>query len=123
MTETWLTDFIFNQELLPHNFIIQCNCKTRGGVLIATKNNIPALLISKHDHIEFISLQFGFCQGHTTNHQLLLFLNKVHQSLNHNATYDIIYLDFHKAFNSVPHNELLMKLCKIGITGNWQFWI
>ena len=58
VTETWLTDFIFNQELLPHNYIIHRNDrKSRGGgVLIATKNNIPAMLISKPDHIEIISL-------------------------------------------------------------------
>ena len=67
--------------------------------------------------------QFGFRQGHSTNQQLLLFLNEVHQSLNHSATCDVICLDFRKAFDSVPHNELLMKLWNIGIKGNWWLWI
>ena len=68
--------------------------------------------------------QFSFCQeGHSTNQQLLIFLNKVHQSLNHSATCDVIHLDFRKAFDSVPHNELLMKLWNIGITGHWWLWI
>ncbi len=31
---------------------------------------------------------------------------------------DIIYLDFQKAFDSVPHGRLLIKLQKIGIVGN-----
>ena len=54
---------IFNQELLPHNYIIHRNDrKTRGGgVLIATKNNIPATLTSKPDHIEIISLHLTLC--------------------------------------------------------------
>ena len=30
---------------------------------------------------------------------------------------DIIFLDFKKAFDSVPHDELLLKLRKIGISG------
>ena len=63
--------------------------------------------------------QFGFRHQHSTTLQLLLFLNRVHNSLNSNASCDVIYLDFCKAFDSVSHNELLIKLWNIGITGNW----
>ena len=67
--------------------------------------------------------QFGFRNSHSTNQQLLLFLHMVHQSLNCNSNCDVIYLDFRKAFDSVPHNELLIKLWSIGITGNCWYWI
>ena len=43
--------------------------------------------------------------------------------MNINARCDVIYLDFRKAFDSVPHNELLLKLWNIGITGNTWLWI
>jgi hypothetical protein len=34
-----------------------------------------------------------------------------------------VYLDFRKAFDSVPHDELLYKLWALGITGPLWFWI
>ena len=35
---------------------------------------------------------------------------------------DVIYLDFAKAFDKVPHNELLFKLESLGIRGNLLAW-
>ena len=36
---------------------------------------------------------------------------------------DTIYLDIRKAFDTVPHNELLIKLRAMGISGNlWQWF-
>ena len=58
VTETWLTDFIYDQEILPSNYSIHRNDrKSRGGgVLIAIKNNIRATVISKPNHLELVSL-------------------------------------------------------------------
>ena len=67
--------------------------------------------------------QFGFRRCHSTVQQLLLFLSKVNDSFDNNASCDTIYLDFRKAFDSVPHNELLFKLWKIGITSNVWYWL
>ena len=47
---------------------------------------------------------------HTSqNYQLFLFCS-------HKTQIDTIYLDFTKAFDRVPHNELLLKLWSVGIT-------
>jgi len=35
---------------------------------------------------------------------------------------DAIYLDFHKAFDRVPHNELLVKLWSVGVTDSLWLW-
>ena len=69
------------------------------------------------------SSQFGFRPCHSTNQQLLLFIDRIHHSLNSNASCDVLYLDFRKAFDRVPHNELLLKLWNSGITGNCWYWI
>ena len=36
---------------------------------------------------------------------------------------DVVYLDFAKAFDSVPHEGLLQKLFAYGISGNLLSWI
>ena len=66
--------------------------------------------------------QFGFRQLHSTTQQLLIFLNNVHRALNNSPQCDIIYLDIKKAFDSVPHQELLLKLWKAGVVGSLWRW-
>ena len=68
-------------------------------------------------------VQYGFRQKHSTLQQMLVFLNKVYDSIHRNAQTDIVYLDFKKAFDTVSHSELLYKLWSFGITGNLWRWI
>ena len=56
----------------------------------------------------------------STLQQLLVFLNCIHE--NSKDQVDIIYLDFAKAFDRVPHNQLLLKLWSIGITNDLWLW-
>jgi len=58
--------------------------------------------------------QFGFQSNSSTLQQLLIYFN---QLITSKDKIDVIYIDFQKAFDSVPLNELLMKLWNIGITG------
>jgi len=59
--------------------------------------------------------QFGFCKNKSTLHQLLLYFNDLYSSKEQK---DCVYLDISKAFDSVPHSKLLLKLWHVGITGN-----
>ena len=65
--------------------------------------------------------QFGFIPGRSCLQQLLLYMHEL-VSANNNQDADVIYLGYHKAFDSVPHNELLLKLWKHGITGDLWSW-
>ena len=66
--------------------------------------------------------QFGFRPKHSTLQQLLIFVNHICNSFSSKSQTDVIYLDFKKAFDSVAHSELLVKLWSFGITGNLWNW-
>jgi len=64
--------------------------------------------------------QFGFQSNASTQQQLLIYFN---QLITSKDEIDSIYIDFRKAFDSVPHYELLVKLWNIGISGClWQWF-
>ena len=44
-------------------------------------------------------------------------------SLDHGFPVGVIYLDLQKAFDSVPHNRLLLKVESYGICGKFLNWI
>jgi len=59
ITETWLTNHIYNNEILPpNNFAIYCNNREScgGGVLLAMDLSIPSKVISSPDDIEAITV-------------------------------------------------------------------
>jgi len=54
--------------------------------------------------------QHGFRKGGSCLSNLLVFLDLVTDSLDNQDNVDVIYLDFAKAFDKVPHGRLLDKL-------------
>ena len=66
--------------------------------------------------------QYGFLKRRSCLAQLLLSYNSISNSLENNQTTNTIFLDFSKAFDSVPHEELLYKLWIMGITGPLWLW-
>uniref|UniRef100_A0A8C3IEJ8 Reverse transcriptase domain-containing protein n=1 Tax=Chrysemys picta bellii TaxID=8478 RepID=A0A8C3IEJ8_CHRPI len=68
-------------------------------------------------------LQHGFTKGRSCQTNLISFFEKVTDLLDKGNAVDLIYLDFSKAFDTVPHEELLVKLEKMGIDMKIQRWI
>ena len=67
--------------------------------------------------------QFGFMQNRSSLQQLLTVLQMIYANLHDKVQTDIIYLDFAKAFDSISHSKLLIKLWRVGITGRiWQWF-
>ena len=67
--------------------------------------------------------QFGFINGRSTTLQLLTYLDECLNTIANGGVVDTIYLDFAKAFDTVPHRRLLGKLQAYGIEGNTLHWI
>jgi len=55
--------------------------------------------------------------------QLLGVVNDFSKALNTGEQIDVLFLDFAKAFNKVPHERLCQKLGHYGIIGNLLDWI
>ena len=67
--------------------------------------------------------QNGFALGSNCITQLLLSLEEWTKLVEEGEAFDVIYTDFSKAFDSVTHKRLLIKLERIGITGDLLRWI
>jgi hypothetical protein len=61
--------------------------------------------------------QYGFLENRSTTTQLITTLNDFYISVQKGLCVDVIYIDFAKAFDSVPISILLLKLKNIGIDG------
>ena len=72
-------------------------------------------LLSKEQH--------GFRSGHSCNTQLLEVVHDWAEAAELLYPVDIVYLDYQKAFDSVPHERLLNKLYAYGIRGIILTWI
>ena len=60
----------------------------------------------------------GSLPGRSCQTNLLIMLTCITEATDKIIITDVIYLDFAKAFVSVPHKRLIYKLSKYGITGN-----
>ena len=67
--------------------------------------------------------QHGFLKARSCLINILCFLEDVTKWVDEGSPVDIIYLDFKKAFDKVPHQRLLLKLKAHGIGNGMINWI
>ena len=67
--------------------------------------------------------QHGFRKQRSCMTQLLEVMDNFTKMIEDGFDIDVIYLDFKKAFDSVPHERLLNKVSSYGIQGNILTWI
>ena len=78
-------------------------------------------------HLDKYSLirksQLGFTSGKSCLSNLLEFFEEVTKILDKGEAVDLVYLDFAKTFDKVPHHRLFKKLEAHGLGGNVLNWI
>lgn len=72
-------------------------------------------IISEHQH--------AFIKQHSTATNLLECTRDWSIALHSKQLVDVVYIDFRRAFDSIVHSKLLLKLSSHGITGNLLNWI
>ena len=79
------------------------------------------------EHMEenniFTKHQHGFRKGYACITQLIDVCDKWTEELDNKDCIDIVYLDFQKAFDFVPHQRLLTKLKGYGLKGKLLTWV
>ena len=106
----WLPSHVFIRKSLPSNYrpvsLTSVVCKVLESII---RDHIVKHL-SKYNMI--LKSQHGFLKGRSCLTNLLTFLEDVTE-----FPVDVIYLDFAKAFDNVPHYRLIRKLAAHGIRG------
>ena len=67
--------------------------------------------------------QHGFTSNKSTVTNLLETLNVITEAQMHGIPVDILFLDYQKAFDTVPHKRLIKQVESFGITGKALEWI
>lgn len=67
--------------------------------------------------------QHGFVSGRSTLTNLISAIDDWTRAWDQGLNTDVVYLDFSRAFDKVPHNRLLSKLEHFGVRGNLLSWI
>ena len=101
----------------------------RGVSLTSVLGKLLERLVKNEidSHIEDNGLlkdsQHGFRRGRSTQTNLIEFLNETTKWHDEGKCFDVVYLDFSKAFDVVCHKRLMVKLEAIGVHGKVLKWI
>ena len=90
---------------------------------IVEKIVAPQMIKHIVDNQHYNSKQHGFTVGRSTTTNILEALNIWTEALHHNIPIDVIFLDYSKAFDSVPHKRLIKQVQSFGIDGIALKWI
>ena len=81
------------------------------------------MVVHLEQHNLITDSQHGFRSGRSCLTNLLEFFNHMLAEFDRSRAIDVVYLDFKKAFDKVPHKRLLAKVEALGIGGTVLRWL
>ena len=106
---------------LPQNYRPITLTSTVGKIL---ESLVRDALLDHFDRNSLLSdTQHGFIPGRSCVSQLLTVMEDWTSAIQHGSHSDVIYLDFSKAFDTVPHKRLIIKLQAYGVQGRLLSWL
>ena len=69
------------------------------------------------------SQQFGFCKNHSTELAATLLLDDIRKEMDKGNFSGAVFIDLHKAFDTISHSSIITKLPEYGIIGNEKEWL
>jgi hypothetical protein len=107
-------------SLLPDNYRPISLLPNFSKILEKVVSNRLTIFLERHNLLA--PQQFGFRQGHSTLHPLMVFTNNLTTALNKKEHSIAIFCDLRKAFDTVNHKILLDKLKAMGVRGVELLW-
>ena len=107
----------------PHHLVQNYRPITLTSIIGKILESIirDALLNHFNHHSLLNANQHGFVPKRSCTSQLLMVLEDWTRAIQRNSYSDVIYLDFSKSFDTVPHKRLLHKLLSYGVQGSLLF--
>ena len=93
------------------------------SVICKLLESIVRNALMEHMEEHLTQCQHGFLTGRSCTTQLLDTMDLLTEFLDNREAVDVIFLDFAKAFDSVPHQRLVTKLAGYGVGGRVLGWI
>ena len=110
-----------DRKTLPSNYrpvsLTSIVCKVLESII---RDNVISHM---NENNLFSQKQFGFLSRRSTVLQLIRVLDIWSEILDQGGSLDVIYMDFMKAFDKVPHRRLVYKVEKYGVKGKVLDWI
>lgn len=95
--------------------ILSCVAKLLDKLMSQRLAIVYSAILSPHQH--------AYRKGYSTVTNLVEYTTKIFQAMEKGAQIDSIYLNFSKAFDSIHHDTLLLKLRCYGVDENTVAWI
>ena len=93
------------------------------GKLLERLINQAIMIAHMSQHNLINDTQHGFLPKRSCQTNLLLYLELLTSCIDKGLDIDVLYLDFAKTFNKVPHKRLLKKVQAHGVCGKVYSWI